>query len=246
MLEDFRKRVYLKRRYISIYIKLFSQFGGLKYHCPFCGFWFRKFLPFGLNNRPNARCPVCGSLERHRAAILYLKKHTELFSKERKKLLHFAPERCFQKLFAVYSSIEYISADLSSPRASENWDITKIPAQDESFDTILCSHVLEHVPEDGQALKELFRVLKKGGDAILQVPILRKETFEDPAVVDPQERERVYGQRDHVRTYGLDFIRRVENAGFRVRMEELKHILGEKQMRLYAIPMNEKLFFCQK
>ena len=115
---------------------------GNRYLCPCCGWKFRKFLPNGANQRPNALCPRCGSLERHRLLYLYLKNRTNLFS-DRLRVLHFAPEPVFRKILMSLSNLDYISADLDSPAAMVKLDITNIPSADDSFDVILCSHSLE-------------------------------------------------------------------------------------------------------
>lgn len=142
-----------------------------------------------------------------------------------------------------------MSADLSRPRARVHTDITAIPFLESSFDVILCSHVLEHVADDGKAMRELFRVLKPGGWAVLLVPVdsRREETFEDPTVVAPTERERLFGQADHVRLYGRDFPSRLEKAGFTVRVEDYRSELGEARARRYGLrPRRPDIHLCSK
>lgn len=148
---------------------------------------------------------------------LWLPRGTDLFDARKKKLLQIAPngpERLLAQFIQTVKSIDYLSGDLSNPLAMVNMDITDIHYPDNSFDVILCSHVLEHVPEDRKAMAELFRVLTPGGWAILQVPITAEQTFEDASVIDPLERDRLFGQFDHVRRYGRDFRDRLESAGF--------------------------------
>ena len=167
--------------------------------CPICTKQFRKFLPFGVIPRKDAQCPHCGSLERHRLLWLYLQSRTDLFSKS-VRLLHFAPEECFQNVFKKSKTMEYISADLYAHNAMIKMDITDIKFQDNIFDVVLCNHVLEHIVDDEKAMKELYRVLKPDGFAILQVPIdtTTEITLEDFSITSPEERLHHYGQEDHV------------------------------------------------
>ena len=121
-------------------------------------------------------------------------------------------------------SLRYVTADLSSARAGIKTDIMAIPCKSNSFDVVLCNHVLEHVADDQKAMRELFRVLAPGGWAILQSPIdtERAKTFEDPTIVSPRDRERAFGQHNHLRLYGRDYKERLEKAGFAVKVDELR------------------------
>jgi len=150
-------------RYIYITIRYF----GLRFKCPCCDGCFRKFLFFGAKPRPNARCPRCGSLERHRLLWLYLRNKINFFS-DHLKVLDIAPIHFFQKKCKKLKNLDYISADISSPIAMIKMDITDINLHDNQFDCIICYHVLEHILDDEKAMRELFRVLKPGGWAILQ------------------------------------------------------------------------------
>ncbi len=177
--------------------------------CPVCEKSSRKFLPFGRPRRQDARCPQCGALERHRLLWLYLKMRTDLFDGRSKKVLHIAPEQCFEPLLRKSLGDGYITADLYNPKAMVKMDITNIDYYKETFDVILCSHVLEHVDDDKKALREFWRVLKHNGRAFIMVPITAEVTFEDPTIVDPKKRFIVFGQEDHVRRYGHDFVDRL-------------------------------------
>ncbi len=159
---------------------------GTKFRCPICGCRFRKMLSFGTNLRPNAKCPSCFSLERHRLLWLFLKEKTNFFS-DQLKILHFAPELVFDNIFKSMPNLDYITADISSEIAMVKMDITRIPQQKNTYDVILCFHVLEHIVDDRKAIRELCRVLKPGGWAILQVPIIGDKTFEDRSVVLPKK-----------------------------------------------------------
>src|SRR5262249_36838215 len=168
----------------------------------------------GGRTRRNSSCLRCGASERHRHLWLYLRNRTNLFS-EPLRVLHFAPEWIIQERLRRCPNLDYVSADLDPRRAMVKMDITDLSYPDGSFDVVLCSHVLEHVTDDRRALSELHRVLKPGGCAIVLVPIdyKRAETFEDPTVVSPGDRERLFWQADHVRLYGRDFRERLEETG---------------------------------
>ena len=192
------------------------RYYGSQRYCAVCERSSNQFLPFGVNPRPDARCPWCGTLERDRLAISFLRARTALFEGQSKDFLHVAPEPAFATIFSNAAGDGYLSADLLAEHVMEKMDITDIRHPDESFDAIYCSHVLEHVPDDRKAMREFYRVLRPSGWAILNVPITADETFEDPSVTDPKERERLFGQDDHVRRYGPDYKDRLEEAGFHV------------------------------
>lgn len=220
---------------------------GDRVECPCCGGRFRKFLPYGVNPRANAQCPRCACKARHRQLWLYLKNKTNLFS-DRLRLLHFAPEYVFRKQLVASSNLDYVTIDLDSLMAMIKADITRIPFADAAFDVVLCNHVLEHVAADKQAMRELCRVLKPGGWAILQVPLERKreQTFEDPRIVSPEEREKWFHQKDHVRIYGLDYKDRLEAAGFTVSLDYYAKELPEELRTQYALRGNRPIYFCTK
>ena len=179
---------------------------------------------------------------------LYLERKTNLLV-DHLRVLHFAPERIFEKWLGSQPNLEYVSTDLERARATVKADITNLPFPDDSFDVILCSHVLEHVVDDRKAMRELYRVLRPGGWALVLVPIdfSRSETFEDRTIVAPADRERLFGQADHVRAYGRDFTTRLENAGFTVRVEDYTRELGESEARRYGLrPRRPDLHLCLK
>lgn len=197
------------------------QYFGLERYCSVCESSLRFFLPVTSSNwnRSDAKCPICGSVERHRTGWYFLQKKTNIFSKSRKSILHIAPEKQFQERLKKNPCINYLSADLNSPHADVIMDITNIHFQDNSFDVIYCSHVLEHVPDDRMAMRELYRVLKSGGYGVFMVPISRnnKSTFEDPTIVDPEQRQKFFLHPNHVRLYSSDFKDRLQEEGFRVK-----------------------------
>jgi predicted SAM-dependent methyltransferase len=159
-------------------------------------------------------------------------------------MLHVAPEECLASRLRKITDLEYLSADLMAG-AMVVMDITQIQYPDQMFDIVYCSHVLEHVLEDRKAMSEIRRVLKPQGWVVIVVPIDGKRKFEVPKVVDPKERERVFGQHDHVRIYGLDVRERLAGAGFKVRAVHPADLLSEAYMAFHAIPKNEgPIFFC--
>ena len=221
--------------------------GNARY-CPVCESSLRTFLPHGMGSkqRPQALCPVCFSLERHRAAWALFRRHTDLFDGRPKRMLHFAPEPAFQARLRRLPELAYVTADLDNPRADVKVDITDIQYPAASFDVIYCSHVLEHVAEDGRAMRELHRVLKPDGWALLVVPVTADRTIEDPTVTDPAERLRRYGQEDHVRRYGPDFQERLEDAGFTVTAFTESEAVGEENAAAYGVSPQAPLYYCTK
>ena len=205
------KLSYVVRPFIAFYLK------GNNYTDPIDNKSFRKFLPYGYEvQRQNVLSPSTLSLERHRLLWLYLTNETNFFT-SKKKVLHMAPEQCFLSRFKKLNH-EYITADLDSPIADVKADIVNLPFNDNSFDVIFCNHVLEHIQDDTKAMKELFRVMKKGGMGVFQVPqdLNRDITFEDNSITDPKERAKIFGQYDHVRVYGRDYFDKLRSVGFKV------------------------------
>ena len=196
-------------------------------YCPCCQRESREFRPFGVKPRPGARCPGCGSLERHRLLWMFLSSRPHMFDGTR-RLLHIAPEPIMAGLFKSIRGVHYISADLMAS-TDVRLDITALPFADGSLDAVVCNHVLEHVPDDRAAMREFRRVLSPRGWAILQSPMdsRRAVTFEDFTVTDPAERERVFGQFDHVRIYGRDYFDRLTTAGFHVETVPFAEQLGK-------------------
>jgi SAM-dependent methyltransferase len=221
---------------------------GNAVECPVCSSTFSKMLPYGrIVSRENALCPECLSLERHRLMWLFLKNKTSFFT-DKIKLLHVAPEHCFINRFEALPNLEYITADIESPLAKVKMDVHHIPFEENTFDVVFCNHVLEHVDNDIQAMKEMLRVLKPGGWAILQSPIdpTRTVTFEDINITDPAERERVHGQDDHMRTYGLDYGERIKSSGFVVTESLYVKELPAELVKRYCLPGDEIVYYCEK
>lgn len=218
---------------------------GNNVECPCCGHRFASFASYGYVKRPNVLCRWCLSLERHRGLWLYLHRKTDILQRKA-RILHFAPEHQLQQIFKTNPNLDYLSADLDMPTAMVKMDITNITLPDNSFDVIICNHVLEHVPDDRKAMREMYRVLKPGGWAILQTPMSAlPHTVEDLTITDPRERERLFGQDDHVRTYGADKKDRLEEAGFRVVLDKFLFEMPPGEITRYAISREDIWVACK-
>jgi SAM-dependent methyltransferase len=238
-------RKYLQR-ISGIAMRLLAVFyRGNKVTCPVCEKSFREFLPYGrLKPRPNALCPSCLSLERHRLIWLFLQHETGFFNIPM-SVLHIAPEACFISRFEKLHGNQYITADIESPLAKVKMDIHQIPFDADSFDMVLCNHVLEHVNNDVQAISEITRVLRPGGKAILQVPFFNPVpavTLEDPSIRDKKERERLFGQDDHVRKYGLDYPQRIKRGGLTPFESQFVNQLSEIDRVRYGLVQGEIIY----
>jgi SAM-dependent methyltransferase len=216
-------------------------------HCPVCERSYRKFLPHGVVPRLDARCPGCGSLERHRLTWVHLRQKTNLFDGTPKRMLHVAPEAAFEARFRALVGDGYLTADLDASAADVQMDICDIRYPDESFDIVYCSHVLEHVPDDRLAMREFRRVLKRDGWAVLDVPITATHTIEDPSITDPEERTRRFGQPDHVRSYGPDYPDRLREVGFHVDVRNVSDVVAEADVGRFGLArLQPQVFHCTK
>ncbi|HSJ12114.1 MAG TPA: methyltransferase domain-containing protein [Gillisia sp.] len=235
---------------LSYFARPFFQLSlrGNKYEDPIDGKTFRKFLPYGYENqRENVLSPSTLSLERHRLLWLYLQRETGFF-RDRLKVLHFAPEQAFYSRFRKLKNLDYTTTDLNSPLADIKADICQLPFEDDSYDFILCNHVLEHIPDDTKAMRELYRVLKPGGTAILQIPqdLSRETTFEDNTITSQKERARIFGQYDHVRVYGRDYFNKLREIGFKVEEVDYSSTLTSVEIDRYRIAKGEIIPVCRK
>ena len=221
--------------------------------CPLCGCRRRKFLPYGyVTQRENALCPNCLALERHRTLWLWLLRESDIGrgAMALPRLLHVAPEvalmRKFHKIYAAQPA-DYVTADLESPLADLHFDIQHIPLEDESFDAVICNHIMEHVEDDKQAMREIKRILRKGGWGVILSPVdmQRETTFEDDTITDEAERSRIFGQYDHRRIYGRDYAKRLEEAGFEVYECDYANLIPAKEKELYALT-DELLYIVRK
>jgi SAM-dependent methyltransferase len=214
---------------------------GQHYTDPIDGKSFKTFLPYGYGSqRNNVLSPSTLSLERHRLLWLFLKNETTFFS-DTLKVLHFAPEQAFYKRFRKLENLDYTTTDLNSPLADVKADICNLPFEDNSFDVILCNHVLEHIPDDIKAMKELYRVIKPGGWGIFQIPqdLMRDKTFEDNSITDKKERAKIFGQYDHVRVYGRDYFDRLRQNGFIVEEIDYTSKLTTEEIDRYCLAKGE-------
>lgn len=211
-----------------------------------CGSHFRKFLPYGRKARENALCPNCLALERHRLMWLFLQKETQFFNKPL-KVLHIAPELCFIDSMNKLPNLEYITGDIESPLAKVKMDVHQIPFEANTFDVVFCNHVMEHVEDDILACQEINRVLKNTGWGIIQSPVYDlPSTIEDKSITDPAMREKLFGQRDHVRKYGNDYASRLSQSGLKVSENHFVKSLSKEVVSKYALPKDEVIFFCEK
>lgn len=239
-----------KRIVFKIFIRKFTSYAylGNKVTCNCCKKKFKYFLPYGDSKikRLNAACPWCQSLERTRMLWDFLSKSSYL--KKNAKILHFAPANSVEDLLKKNKDIDYLSADINPALAMDQVDITNIKYNDNSFDLIICGHVLSVVKEDNKALNELYRVLKKGGTLIILEHIYNQynTTIEDFTISSDSERIKLYGQSYLERLYGNDFKNKPLSAGFTV--EEYNHLetLSDIDVKKYGMENSGLLFLCKK
>jgi SAM-dependent methyltransferase len=230
---------------LKVRVRRYFMRGGTV-HCPLCDQGAIAFLPAGTPPRAHALCPFCGSLERGRMMWLFLQREGLLPPGTR--VLHIAPEKGLARRIASTPGIRYTAGDKHEPgyrypAGTIDLDITAMPFADGSFDLVICSHVLEHVPDDRAALRELKRVLAPEGVGLVLVPqdMGRAVTFEDPTVTDPQDRLRLFGQFDHVRIYGRDLVERLREAGLRVEERYPGRELGTEERFRAGIRADEPI-----
>ena len=225
---------------------------GKDVECVCCQSTFITFLPAGIQKRANAKCIKCGSLERHRTLWMFLKQKGEIFGKPL-KLLHVAPEKIFYEQFISIPQLEYYPIDLMPEKYEYGaktivMDVTSMTFPDNYFDAIICSHVLEHIRQDRKAMQQLYRVLKPGGWAILNTPVNMnaEATTEDVNLYDPQKQLELFGQPDHVRIYGRDFLTRLEEVGFRTNVIDYVSNFSHNERFRYGLKKKEVIFYCNK
>ncbi len=225
-------------------------YAGDKYEDPINGKTYSRFLPYGYSGiakRQNVLSPGTMSLERHRLLWLYLKNKTDFFTAPY-KMLHIAPEQCFYKLFKSMPNLDYTTGDYNSPIADVHFDLHQAPFEDNSFDIVFCNHVLEHVTDADQCMRELHRIMRPGGWGIFQVPIdmTRALTYEDPSITSPEEREKHFWQKDHLRLFGRDYKDRLSAAGFEVTEDDYVNTLTPADIDRYRLPAGEMIYVCRK
>jgi SAM-dependent methyltransferase len=223
---------------------------GNKVECPVCERSFSKFLSYGADivHRDNVLCPYDLTLERHRLMWLYLKDESNFFTAEKLDVLHIAPEQCFHKLFKKQANLNYLTGDLVSPIADMHFDLHDIPLEDNRFDVIFCNHVMEHVNDAIRCMSELHRVMKPGGWGIMQVPQdhNRETTLEDSSITSPEDREKHYWQKDHVRLFGQDYPKWLEKAGFIVTVFDKEAKYNQEFIERFRLQKEEILYIVHK
>lgn len=230
---------------LSIFLRplIYQFFKGNNFTDPIDGKSYRKFLPYGYGKqRENALSPGTLSLERHRQMWLYLQNETDFFTMNY-KVLHIAPEQEFLRKFKKMKNLDYTSADLFSPIVDVKADILDLPFGDDCFDVVICNHVLEHIIDDKKAMSELFRVMKTGGWGILQVPMKNslEKTYEDFSITEPKERQKHFGQYDHVRWYGMDYFDRLKSVGFDAEANFYSQKFSDTDIKRFGLNRNEIL-----
>jgi SAM-dependent methyltransferase len=223
---------------------------GNTVECPVCKKSFSKFLSYGSDvaHRENVLCPYDLTLERHRLMWLYLKEQSNFFSANKLDVLHIAPEQCFHKKFKNQKNLNYLTGDLVSPIADMHFDLHEIPLEDNRFDVVFCNHVLEHVDDAHQCMSELYRVMKPGGWGIMQVPLdyTRDTTYEDASITSPEEREKHFWQKDHVRLFGNDYPEWLKKAGFEVETFDVNQKYSSEMVDRYRLIKEEMIFVVSK
>lgn len=233
---------------------------GLKYRCIMCGAWLKEFEPRGVEAKVLAdlqiapggvrrvTCPHCQSYDRERLLYLFLRDKTDIFTK-RQKVLHFSPELCIAERLAAVGHEVYATVDLfPMPKVAVLSDICRLAFRSNAFDCLVCCHVLEHIVDDRLAMRELLRVVRPGGWAVLQVPLSLKldATVEDPTVTTPEQRLERFGQEDHVRIYALDYVDRLRESGWQVEIVDPIAEMGHARARKLGLFIGERIFLGRK
>lgn len=213
--------------------------------CPACHRDVAAFGPGGPKARPNAKCPHCGALERHRFLAYILDHHGPVLATS-DAVLDIAPQKQIAGLLQRLSGTAYIGTDLFGHLEIDiRTDLTKLPFKGGSIDAIVCYHVLEHIPDDQAAMRELSRILKPGGLLFLQVPWRRRVVTDEDPSAPVEERLRRFGQDDHVRYYGSDFESRLARNGLRPGRIRPSTLLTESQLQRYGIPGKDFMWVCK-
>lgn len=222
-------------------------FWGRRHECPVCESRLRRFVAGGIHKEmEGTRCPVCGSEERHRMAWLFLAERAKESGREPERVLHIAPAWCLERRLERRWGSGYLAGNIDGGDGRIAADLTDLSFEDGSLDLVYCCHVLEHIPEDVRAMREILRVLAPDGWALVQVPITADRTREIASVSSAAERERLYGQSDHVRRYGRDFADRLRLAGLSVRVCRPSDLLSHEARIRYAIGDDEEIFECTR
>jgi len=225
----------------AVYVRYFVAKGDCR--CPICGHALKSFLPI---EKGELLCPACGSGKRHRRLFLLLRR--ELSSQNIGSILDFSPNKGFhhyaKKLFgALYQTTNFDPTD----KTDFHFDITRIESPDDRFDLIFCYHVLEHIPEDIQAMRELFRILKSGGCCYIQTPFKEGAIYEDATIVTPEDRLKHFEQEDHVRIYSVDGLtHRLKSVGFLVDILHYQSSRNPEEAKKYGFKDEEFIIRAKK
>lgn len=228
------KQILFKYEYTLRYF-YYLIYAGKQFQCNLCEKKLSKFIQL----RNHKICPRCGSINRNRRLWLILNNGL-LHSNT--KILDFSPSRSLYRL--MKKNPNYISSDISGDfLANVSYDITNIEANNDSFDLIICYHILEHVIDDFKAINELFRVLSTNGTCLIQTPFKEGEIYEDFSIVTPEDREKHFGQFDHVRIYSIDGLKqRLKDAGFFVKDAKFE----EAPLNVFGLSPKETILICTK
>ncbi len=214
---------------------------GDRYECSCCGKSFKLLLYSPIMA---ALCPYCLSVERYRLLCRYLRDRTD-FGSEPMRVLDIAPMWCFQEFCRSFENVDYVSIDIASPLAMRHMDIRDLEFRDNLFDCIICYHVLEHIDDEQKAMSELYRVLKPGGWAIIQVPIILEDTVERSELTE-EEADDMLKFDDHVRGYGKDYGQRLGSAGFRVEVDDFVKKMSMREIIRYGLDISENIYLSRK
>lgn len=244
--------------------KLMSFLTSYNYYCPICcnkegfaplsDYYRNKYIEYGfkylefceMTSLETYTCSKCGASDRDRLYAFWLKR--KLAKNSSIKMLHFAPEKSLSKWIKDNYSFEYETADLMMEGVNHKVDMLDMPFEDDSYDSFICSHVLEHVNDDYLAVSELYRILKPGGWGILMAPICTAidNTLEDKNHKTDEDRWKYYGQNDHLRLYSHNgYLDVISSTGFKVKQLGIEYF-GSKSFKQLGLNKTSILYIVEK